>query len=75
MSRLQENGVAEITALMDRIGLRYHPSELGISRPVLRDSLLALKSYTEAAGLWYSIIQERDIDEAWIEEALAGLRF
>jgi glycerol-1-phosphate dehydrogenase [NAD(P)+] len=75
MSRLQENGVSQITALMDRIGLRYHPAELGISRQVLRESLLALKSYTESAGLWYSIIQERDIDEAWLEQALAGLRF
>jgi glycerol-1-phosphate dehydrogenase [NAD(P)+] len=75
MARLQDNQAEEITALMDRIGLRYHPSDLGISRETLRESLLALKAYTQSAGLWYSIIQEREIDDAWIEWALADLQF
>jgi glycerol-1-phosphate dehydrogenase [NAD(P)+] len=75
MSRLQENDSDGITALMDCIGLDYHPADLGLDRRTLEHSLRALRAYTESAGLWHSIIQERDITDHWIEHALSELKF
>jgi hypothetical protein len=60
---------------MDRLGLCYHSSDLGIDRTTLQDSLLALKAYTDSTGLWYSILQEREITAAWVAQALSGLKF
>jgi rhamnogalacturonyl hydrolase YesR len=75
MSCLQENDAHAITGLMDRIGLNYHPADLGLDRPTLENSLRALRAYTESAGLWHSIIQEREITDQWIEKVLSGLKF
>ena len=60
---------------MDDLGLHYHPRDMDISRRDLEDSLLALKSFTEKRGHWYSIIEEAVIDAAVIEAIGAGLRF
>jgi glycerol dehydrogenase-like iron-containing ADH family enzyme len=73
MSRLQENDADVITALMDCIGLNYQPSALGLDRRTLHHSLRALRGYTESAGLWHSIIQERDISDEWIDDELSGV--
>jgi glycerol-1-phosphate dehydrogenase [NAD(P)+] len=75
MSRLQENSPAAITALMDRLGLRYHPADLGIDRTTLQESLQDLKAYSESIGLWYSILQQRHITTEWIAQAISGLKF
>ena len=75
LSRLQENRHAEIVALMDRLGLAYQPADMEIDRATLAASLANLRSYVEARGLWYTVINERPITAQWIDEALAGLRF
>jgi len=75
MSRLQENDADGITALMDCIGLHYQPADLGLDRRTLDESLRALRKYTESAGLWHSIIQEREISDRWIDHVLSGLEF
>ena len=76
MSRLQHNSPEIITACMDRIGLQYQPANLGISRPELASALSGLRSYIETRpDLWYTIIDEREIEPEWIDETLAPLRF
>jgi glycerol-1-phosphate dehydrogenase [NAD(P)+] len=75
MSRIQENQPEWITGLMDELGLRYQPADLGISKETLIDSLLSLKSFTEARGHWYSIVQEAPINMTLAKEAISGLRF
>ena len=75
MSRLQHNRPEWITGVMDRMGLDYQPAAMGIDRSTLAASLAALRDYTARAGLWYTVINESPIDQAWIDEALAGLRF
>ncbi|MGD9645759.1 MAG: iron-containing alcohol dehydrogenase [Pirellulales bacterium] len=75
LSRLQENRHAEITALMDRLGLAYQPADLDIDRATLVASLANLRNYVEARGLWYTIINEKPMTPAWIEDAIAGLLF
>lgn len=76
MSRLQGNRSSEATAFMDEVGLRHHPVEMGISRSDLTASLLNLRHYVEGrTDLWYTVINESSITPAWVDEAVAGLRF
>lgn len=75
MSRLQDNRPQWITALMDRLGLEYHPAAMQIRRQDLAASLRHVRQYAEATGKWYSVLQERPITEDWIKGALSGLRF
>lgn len=75
LSRLQQNRAEWVTALMDRLSLRYQPADLGLDRDTLVASLHNLRAFTAARGMWHSVIQEREITDAWIDEALAGLRF
>jgi len=75
LCRLQQNRAEWITALMDRLGLSYQPADLGLDRDTLVSSLRNLRAFTAARGMWHSVIQEREITEAWIDEALSGLRF
>ena len=76
MSRLQENHVEEITEFMNRVGLSYHPAALQIRREDLVASLLGLRAFVESRpSLWYTVINERPIDQAWIDATLKGLYF
>lgn len=76
LSRFQENGHAGAVEFMDRVGLRYHPADLQIRREDLAAALASLRRYVEnRRDLWYTVIQEREIPAAWIEQALGGLRF
>jgi glycerol dehydrogenase-like iron-containing ADH family enzyme len=76
LSRLQENRHAEAVAFMDQVGLRYHPRDLGIGREDLAASLLNLRRYVGRRGdLWHTVLHEREISPAWVEEALASLKF
>lgn len=75
LSRLQGHRAAWITGLMDEMGLEYHPAAMDIHRVDLEASLRNLRAFTEQSGKWYSVIQERPITDAWIDETLAGLRF
>ena len=68
MSRLQENDHVGVVRLMDELGLDYRPASLQIERDDLVASLLALREYVERAGHWYSVINERRIHPAWIEQ-------
>lgn len=73
MSRLQHNAPKEISGLMDRLGLGYGPGDLEIDGSTLVESLLALRRFVEDRGLWYSVINERDITRAWAEDVVAQL--
>ncbi len=76
LSRLQDNAHAKAVSFMDAVGLRYHPSDLGIGREDLTASLLNLCHYvSRRRDLWYTVVNEREISRAWAEESLATLRF
>lgn len=76
LSRLQENRHAEAVAFMDGVGLQYHPADMGIRREDLQASLMNLRHYlTGRLDLWYTVINERQITRAWVDDALANLRF
>lgn len=76
MSRLQKNNPEFITEMMDESGLIYHPNSMDIKREDLKDSLLALKKYVKSKDkLWYTIIDESEINEEWVNENLLNLKF
>ena len=61
---------------MDESGLIYHPNSMNINRKDLRDSLLTLKNYVKSKDkLWFTIIDDSNIDEEWINENLSDLKF
>jgi len=62
--------------MMDQSGLIYHPNSMNIKRNDLKDSLLALKNYVKSKDkLWYTVIDDSDINEDWINENLVDLKF
>jgi glycerol-1-phosphate dehydrogenase [NAD(P)+] len=75
MSRLQENQPGEIIELMQRLGLRYQPADMGIDREALVAALRNLHRFVRERGLWYTIIDERPPTAEWIDAAVADLKF
>lgn len=76
MSRLQQNRIDWITKMMNEVGLKYHPADLGIKRADLVASLLNLKNYVkQRPNLWFTCIDIIDIDENLMNKVLAGLKF
>ena len=62
--------------MMDESGLIYHPNSMDIKRDDLKDSLLALKNYVKSKHkLWYTVIDDSDINEDWVNENLVDLKF
>ena len=61
---------------MDESGLIYHTNSMDIKRDDLKDSLLTLKNYVKSKDkLWYTVIDDSDINEDWINENLVDLKF
>ena len=76
MSRLQNNNPEFITEMMDESGLIYHTNSMDIKREDLKESMLALKEYVKSKDkLWYTIIDESEINEEWVNENLLNLKF
>jgi hypothetical protein len=62
--------------MMDNSGLIYHPNSMNLKREDLRESLLTLKNYVKSKDkLWFTIIDDSNIDEEWINENLSDLKF
>lgn len=75
LSRLQQNKADEITDLMNRLNLKFHPADMQIDRAALEASLLNLRAFVRQRNLWHTIIDEAPIGSAWVKQALAALRF
>ena len=76
MARLQGNDAERVTAAMRDMGLRFDPESMGLSRTDVRSALLALKEFKAGRpDLFYTVIDDAVIDEAWVDGALQGLAF
>lgn len=76
LARLQGNDPDGVTASMRAMGLRFQPAAMGISRADLRGALLELRAFVDGRpDLWYSVINEAPITEAWVDGVLAELEF
>jgi len=76
LSRLQNNEVERITNILDRSGLEYHPIAMGLSKSDLKASLLNLKAFVvNKSEFWYTIINDAEITDQWVDDVQANLRF
>lgn len=75
MSRLQENRHPWITALMDRLGLPYHPRDMNLTPEDVAGALLTLRARTREDGRWWSIIDTREIGVGFVEAVSNQLRW
>jgi len=76
MSQLQNNDFEGIRQVLDEVGLLYHPAKMDIGRTDLMKSMLNLKNFVKSKpDLWYTVIDDSDITEDWIKEAISELRF
>ncbi len=71
MSRLQENKVNWITELMNRCGVKYKVDNL--SSDELSQTLLDLKKFKDETGLFFSIIDVKEIDKKFVKNILEEL--
>jgi len=73
---LQGNQFEMIRSVMDRVGLKYHPADLGIRKEDLLASLLNLKNYVASKpNIWFSVIDDPSITREWALAAMEGLKF
>ena len=62
--------------MMNDSGLVYHPYSINIEKKDLVDSLLNLKKFVESKDkLWFTVIDDFDIDIEWVNENIYGLKF
>ena len=76
MSHLQKNKHEIITNVMDRMGLKYQPKNMGIKLQTLIESLENLRKYVcEREDLWYTVIDKETITSEWIDYIINKLDF
>lgn len=68
MSCLQENDPEGIIKTIREAGVRINPEELGLTWDEMRKVLLTLKEYVISENLPYTIIHEKPINEAFIQD-------
>lgn len=74
MSLLQDNDVAGIQTILDRAGVPIHPDSMGIGYHDIRRALRSCNQYVREKGYSYSILNEREITEDFIDYAIDVLR-
>ncbi len=68
MSSLQGNDPKGVLDTIDQAGVEIRPEMLGISWDEMRKTLLTLRDYVVAERLPYTIIHEKPIDEAFVQD-------
>lgn len=74
MSALQENRAPEMKAVADRIGVPYHPEQMGITWDDVAETLHELPAFVRRAGLFATVATQRPIGEDYIERMREWLR-
>ena len=73
MSRLQGNRPDWVMALLEDLGVRYRPAEIGLEPGELRDSLSTLPEFCRQERLPYTIISETLDDTSAIDALMSDL--
>jgi len=71
MAQLQQNRLEWVASLVRRLGIRYRPEEIGLSKEAVVRSLVTAKAYAESDGLAYSVLNFRPLNA---EQALEMYR-
>lgn len=74
MSLLQDNDVAAMKSILQRAGVPIHPDSMGITYDDVRNALRSCNQYVRDKGYSYSILNERQITEDFIDQAMEVLR-
>ena len=65
-----------ITEMMNESGLIYQPLSMNIKKDDLINSLLNLKKFVKSKDkLWYTIIDDSEINLEWIKKNISELKF
>ena len=70
---VMENRPEWVTRLMERLGIRYRPAPEDMTREELRRTLLTLRSFVEAEGYFYSVVNRLSLDSGRVESLLDQL--
>lgn len=73
MSRLQNNRPEWVASLLKRLGVLYHPCDIGLEMEELRTILSTLAEYCRVEGHAYSIIDECDLSPARVKNLVSDL--
>lgn len=74
MSLLQENEVASIQSTLKGAGVPIHPESMGISYDDIRNALRSCNQYVREKGYSYSILNDREITDDFMDYAIDRLR-
>jgi hypothetical protein len=70
---MQDNNPEWVHDFINKVGVRYRLGELNISEEAFRETLLTLKEYVEKEDLFYSVINEKEVDDTLVDTILAQL--
>ncbi len=68
-SALQNNQAEEMLAAIHRVGVDIRPEAMGVTWDDVAEALRKLRWYSEQAGLFYTVANDRPITEEFIEHA------
>lgn len=67
MAYLQDNAFEETLGLMEDMGIDYRLAKIGLSKDAFAKVLFFLKEFVQEGGYYYSVINEKKIDSALVE--------
>lgn len=73
MATLQENEPESIKKLIEKLGVRWRPEQIGLTPEELIFSLTSAREYAESAGLAYSVLNARPVTPDSANKILRGL--
>ncbi len=73
MSALQDNQPGRVRTFLDRSGVAWRPTYLGLDRMTLATILTGLPAFVRSAGLPHSIIDEADLSVPAVDRLIASL--
>lgn len=68
MAYLQDNAFKDTLGLMEDMGIDYRLQKIGLTKDALAEILFSLKKFVEEGGYYYSVINEKKIDSAVVED-------
>jgi len=74
MSALQDNRAHDMKDVIERVGVKYRPEEMGVTWRDVAEALRGLPEYIRRAGLWYTVASHVPITEDYIEAMEEWLR-
>lgn len=66
MSALQDNRAEWIKEVIERIGVPYHPEQMGVTWDQVAEAMRRLPDAVSRGGLWYTVASERPVTEEFI---------